>query len=168
MNPLTLSEKETAQVTLDKILKQELACLEQAIILLQSESTAIIERDVDTMGHVLDKKLPLLSQLEQLDQQRQAFFVQHSDQTSYQHSAFTQYIKQQALESSRQTWYTIKQRLPECKQQNDLNGRIIQIKKDNTENILQILLGRPVNNTPTYSHLGQTNLQKRSALYTAV
>lgn len=158
---------QATEKALAAILEHELLCLNQVILLLKAENKAIIERDVESMGHLLDKKLPLLSQLEQLDKQRQQFFEQHSTQT-YQHTAFTQFIAQHTSENIRTIWYAVKQKLPECKTQNELNGRIINIKKDNTEQILQILLGRPANNNPTYSHLGQTRMQKRSALYTSV
>ncbi|MCU7800769.1 MAG: flagellar protein FlgN, partial [gamma proteobacterium symbiont of Lucinoma myriamae] len=139
----------------------------QVIQLLKAENKAIIERDINSMGHLLDKKLPLLSKLEQLDMQRQHCYEQQTG-LSYHNSTFSHFIEQQCSESIQTLWQTVKEKLPECKTQNELNGRIINIKNNNTEQILQILLGRPANSTPTYSHLGQTNMQKRSALYTAV
>lgn len=160
-------EQLTAENVLAKILEQEHLCLEQVIQLLKTENTAIIERDIESMGHLLDKKLPLLSKIEQLDQQRQQYFEQQSG-LSYQHSAFTHFIEQYSSQATHAMWHTIKEKLSECKTQNELNGRIISIKKDNTEQILQILLGHPAHSTPTYSHLGQTKMQKQSALYTAV
>ena len=165
--PSAQQQKSLSENILSTILEQEQLCLDQVIQLLKTESMAIVERDINSMDHLLDKKLPLLSKLEQLDIQRQHFYEQQTG-FSYHNTAFSHFIEQQCSESVRTLWQAVKEKLPECKSQNELNGRIINIKKNNTEQILQILLGRPANNSPTYSHLGQTNMQKRSALYTAV
>ncbi len=160
------STESSIEEALTKTLEQEQLCLEQVIQLLKTEHKAIVERDIELMGDLLDKKLPLLSKLEQLDKQRQHHFKQQSG-LSYHDIAFSHFIEHQASQSIQTIWYTVKEKLPECKTQNELNGRIININKNNTEQILQILLGRPANNSQTYSHLGQTNMQKRSALYTS-
>lgn len=149
------------------ILDQEKLCLEQVIQLLKTENAAILERDTSAMGSLLDKKLPLLSKLEQLDKQRQQFFEQQTS-LPYNQQDFSRFIEQHPSASIRSLWQVIKEQLPECKKQNELNGKIISIRQNNTEQVLQILLGRPMNNDQTYSHLGQTHQQKRSALYTAV
>jgi flagellar biosynthesis/type III secretory pathway chaperone len=148
------------------ILQQEQDCLEQVIQLLKIENTAISQRELKTIDQLLDKKLMLLSKLEQLDTQRQHFFEQQTGMT-YQHSNFTSFIQQFPSEEIQTTWLVIKSFLPECKKQNEINGRMIHVLQDNNDKILQILLGRPQNNNQTYSHLGQTSLQKRSALYTS-
>ena len=153
--------------SLANILEQESHCLDELIELLKVENEAILQRDTELMGKLLDKKLPLLSQLDQLEQQRQSIFSQISGH-SYSHKAFSDYVEQSTSEPTQTLWQAIKLKLPECKKQNELNGRIISIRQNNTDQILQILLGRPQNNAQTYSHLGQTRQQKRSALYTSV
>ncbi len=161
------SEKLMPIENLTHILEQEQQCLEQVIHLLITENTAILERKIETIDNLLDKKLILLSKLEQLDKQRQLFFEQQTG-FSYNHTDFSHFIEQQPKQSIQDIWKSITVKLPECKKQNELNGRMITIRKENTDQILQILLGRPQNTPQTYSHLGQTSLQKRSALYTAV
>lgn len=166
-------QKETStEKVLTDILEQEQQCLEQLIQLLKTENTAILEREVNSINHLLDKKLILLSKLDQLDKQRQYFFEQQTG-ISYSHSNFSHFIKQYPSKTIQTMWKTVKVKLPECKKQNELNGRMINIQKENTDQILQILLGHPVDNTQTYSHLGQTSLKKpglkkQSALYTEV
>ena len=176
MNPF-LSDQATEQASpqeeilrekeLTGILQQQQQCLEQVIQLLKIENTAILERDIKSIDSLLDKKLMFLSKLEQLDKQRQHFFEQQTGM-SYNHPDFSHFIKQHPSQSIRNSWQAVKVKLPECKKQNVLNGRMINIRKENSEQILQILLGHPLNNTQTYSHSGQTSLQKRSALYTEV
>jgi len=161
------NDSHSVEKMLTDILEQEQQCLVQVIELLKVEHEAIIQRDIKNMGCLLDKKLPLLSQLEQLDNQRQQVFQQLTG-IAYNNEAFSQFIEQHPSNTIQQLWQAIRIKLPECKTQNELNGRIISIRQNNTEQILQILLGKPVNNAQTYSHLGQTSQQKRSALYTAV
>lgn len=163
----TLQQHALEKEQLKTILEQENTCLSQIVHLLKIEHKAIIDRDTPTMGALLDKKSPLLSKLEQLDKQRQDFY-EKTNRLAYTNKNFTRYIEQQSSELISICWKQIKQQLSLCKKQNELNGRMINIRKNNTEQILQILLGHPINNTQTYSHLGQTHLQKRSALYTAV
>jgi flagellar biosynthesis/type III secretory pathway chaperone len=172
MTPFLSSQASTQQNTpneecLTHILEQQQHCLEQIIQLLKAENAAILERNIKLIDNYLDKKLMLLSQLEQLDKQRQNYFEQQTG-ISYSHSNFAHFIKQHPSDAVQNVWQLIKVMLPECKTQNEVNGKMISIRKENTDQVLQILLGRPQNSTPTYSHLGQTNLQKRNALYTAV
>ena len=148
-------------------LQQQNQCLEQIIELLKIENEAIVQSDTEHMGKLLDKKLPLLSQLDQYDQERRQAFQQLSGQT-YGDQAFSDFIEQHTSGIIQDLWQAIKLKLPECKDQNELNGRIISMRQKNTEQILQILSGRPANTSQTYSHLGQTSQQKRSALYTSV
>ena len=163
----TLEQDALEKEQLNTILEQENTCLSQIVHLLKIEHKAIIDRDTSTMGSLLDKKSPLLSKLEQLDKQRQGFY-EKINRLAYTNKNFTRYIELQSSERVSTHWKQIKQQLSQCKKQNELNGRMINLRKNNTEQILQILLGHPMNNTQTYSHLGQTHLQKRSALYTAV
>ena len=156
-----------SEQTLIHSLQQQNQCLEQIIELLKIENEAIVQSDTEQMGKLLDKKLPLLSQLEQYDQDRRLAFQQISGQT-YDDQAFSDFIEQHAAGVVQDLWQAIKLKLPECKEQNELNGRIISMRQKNTEQILQILSGRPANTSQTYSHLGQTCQQKRSALYTSV
>ena len=102
-----------------------------------------------------------------MDKQRQTFFEQQTG-ISYSNTNFSHFINQHPSLLIQNIWQSIKTQLPECKKQNEVNGKMIHIQKENTDQILQILLGRPQNNAQTYSHLGQTKLQKRSAMYTAV
>ncbi len=171
MTPLTHTRK-MAKSTPDEqqlldILNEEHQCLIQVTELLQQEHEAIISHNTEQMGHLLDKKLPLLSQLEQFDQQRQACF-QTLTGFPYHDANFSHYIQEQAAASVQALWQRITQQLPECKTQNEINGRIISMQKKNTEQILQILTGQSANNSQTYSHLGQTQQQKKAALYTSV
>ncbi len=149
------------------ILTEEHQCLLQVTELLTREHDAIVRHDTEQMGLLLDKKLPLLSQLEQLDQQRQQYF-QKLTGFPYHDGNFARYISEQASEPVQELWALITTQLPECKTQNELNGRIISMQKKNTEQILQILTGQSANTTQTYSHLGQTSQQKKAALYTSV
>ncbi len=154
------------QILLD-ILLEEHHCLEQVTELLKTEHDAIVSHDTEQMGHLLDNKLPLLSQLDQYDKQRQQFF-QESTGLPYHDGDFSRYIKEQSSVQIRSLWNLITHLLPECKTQNEINGRIISMQQKNTEQILHILTGQSNNNAQTYSHLGQTSEQKRNALYTSV
>lgn len=171
-NPSTSAEtaqdgNNAAEKFLTDVLEQEQQCLDEVIELLKVEHEAIIQRDTENMGRLLDKKLPLLSKLEQLDSQRQQLFQQLTG-IPYNNEEFSRFIEHHPSKTIQHLWQTIRIKLPECKTQNELNGRIISIRQNNTEQILQILLGNPVNNAQTYSQLGQTSQQKRSAIYTAV
>ena len=175
MTPFLSADKQAQATTADSpsaqelynILHQELQCLQQVIAVLETENTAILEHEIKAIDHLLDKKLILLSKLDQLDKQRQQLFAQQTG-ISYSHYDFSHYISQYPDENIHSCWQAIKHLLPECKKQNELNGRMIAIRKENTEQILQILVGRPVNTPQTYSHSGQTQQQKRAALYTSV
>lgn len=152
---------------LANILKQENESLEQVIELLKVEHEAIVQRDTEKMGSLLDKKLPLLSQLDQLDKERQDIFQQRTGY-AYSNKSYADFIRQHSSVNIQQLWQSIKEQLSECKELNELNGKMINIRQKNTDQILQILSGKPQNNPQTYSHLGQTRQQKRSALYTSV
>ena len=162
-----LSTAQQNDIPLSTILQQENSCLSQILELLTQESEAILNLETELMGSLLDKKTHLLSKLDQIDKKRQSFF-EHSSGKTYNKEDFSLFIKHQPSQTLLSIWQDIKQQLSQCKKQNEINGRVISIRKENTEQILQILSGRPANKPQTYSHLGQTQLQKRSALYTSV
>jgi flagella synthesis protein FlgN len=163
----TSIDSATLEASLVKTLEHEHRILDQLTGLLQQEHQAILDRDTETLGSIMDKKLPLLSQLEQFDQQRQSIY-QSLTQQVYTNELFSQFISTQPSETLQSLWQAIKIKLPECKTQNEVNGRMISIRQQNTEQILQILTGRPANKTQTYSHLGKTSQQRKAALYTQV
>lgn len=166
-NQSVTANKQKDEQKLVEILTEEHQCLVQVTELLKKEHDAIISHDTEQMGHLLDNKLPLLSQLNQLDKQRQQYF-QDLTGFPYHDSNFSRYIQEQSSEPVQALWQLVTTQLPECKTQNEINGRIISIKKNNTDQILQILTGQSNNNPQTYSHLGQTSQQKKMALYTSV
>ncbi len=157
-------EENTKDQNLSAILEQEQLYLEQVIQLLETENTAIAERKIEQIDSLLDKKLMLLSKLEQQDKQRQNYFEQQTG-IAYNHFDFSHYISQHPSQRIQNSWLAVKTKLPECQELNELNGRMIAIRKKNTEQILQILSGQPANNSQTYSHLGQAHSKNKTALY---
>ncbi len=160
----SIHKQSTQENILSDILEQELLCLEQLIQLLKTENAAIAERKTTLLDSLLDKKLMMLSKLEQQDKQRQIFFEQQTG-VLYNSFDFSRFIHQHPSQTIQSSWLAVKTKLPECKEQNELNGRMIAVRKNNTEQLLQILSGQPVNNTQTYSHLGQARANKKTTLY---
>ncbi len=114
---------------LEQILKQEFETLEQ--------------QDFDQLMALTSQKQKLVEQLDALEKQRQ--------QLSAGHESFKDYLQQQVeAKDLRKQWNIIRQKLQQCREQNEINGRLLQKKQQLSGEMLDLLSGKQNNAPATY------------------
>jgi len=114
----------------------------------------------------LEQKSPLIIHLQELDKKRNHVLICNSMTPTLK--AFNELIEKSNSESLQANWKKLREKLSHCKNNNELNGRLIHMKKNNNESILRILLGKRQATTGTYSAAGRTGVYSKSGLSAVV
>lgn len=139
--------------TLLHTLNDDISTAKQLLELIESEFKALGERDLPQLEHILGKKLPLLSLLEQHGRQRRELLQ------SLNLSVDQQGLEQLARNSAHGDELTARSAelsalLEQCQSANLLNGRVIRSNQTSVNTVLGILRGA---DTPSlYDSRGST------------
>lgn len=133
------------QGRLKSILKQEATALESLYGLLMKELVSLKDRNSDSVSKLSEEKNTMLNKLEQLDKERQLCV---KDGAHEQDLTYTNEINVLSSE--------IEICLDKCKQQNNINGGIIEMSLLFNEKILDIICGNFDKQT-TYGATGKNN-----------
>lgn len=131
------------QGRLTSILNQEVSALEGLYSLLMKELIALKERNTDSIGQLSEEKNTMLNKLDQLDKERKRCV---NGDTQEKEITFTNEID--VLNSE------IEICLNRCKQQNSINGGIIEMSQLFNEKMLNIICGNSEKET-TYAATGK-------------
>jgi len=132
------------------LLKQEATALEDLYGLLMKELVALKDRDSNLITELSEAKNSMLNKLGILDKQRQ-LYVENDEHYNEIHASGTIFTNEINNLSSE-----IEVCLDKCKQQNNINGGIIEMSQLFNEKILDIICGNFDKQT-TYSAEGKNN-----------
>ncbi len=139
------------------LLKQEISLLDELIDVLRKELVALKERNTDLIAELSEEKTSMLDKLGMLDNQRQLYFEdeKHHYEIHDEKTSFSNEVK--LLNNEIQDY------LKRCKQQNKINGGVIEISQLFNEKILDIFYGNTDKQT-TYSAEGRnkSNIDQHS------
>ncbi len=136
------------QGRLTSILKQEASALEGLYSLLMKELVALKENDSESINTLSEEKNIMLDELQQLDNERQLFI--NTEKKLPVNSTFSNDISILSNE--------IKICLNKCKQQNNINGGIIEMSQLFNTKMLDILSGNSEKQS-TYDVTGKSDTQ---------
>ncbi|MFK5985827.1 MAG: flagellar protein FlgN [Pseudomonadota bacterium] len=151
---------------LNQIIIQELNCLQKLDELMSLEHEAIKQSKAEELGSLIEQKKPLIIYLQELDKKRNQVLICNSITPTLK--VFNKLINESDSEPLQNNWQQLKKQLAQCKSNNELNGRLIHMRKSNNENILKILLGNRHMSSDTYSATGKTGVYSRSGLSAVV
>lgn len=131
------------------LLKQEISLLGELHDALLKELVALKERNTDLITELSEGKTSMLNQLGMLDNQRQLYLEneEHHYEIHDEKTSFSDEVKLLNKE--------IQDYLKKCKQQNKINGGVIEISQLFNEKILDIFYGNTDKQT-TYSAEGRS------------
>lgn len=139
------------------LLKQETSLLNELHDVLIKELVALKERNTDLIAELSKEKTSMLDQLGMLDNQRQLYLEneKHHYEIHDEKTSFSSEVK--LLHNEIQDY------LKKCKQQNKINGGVIEISQLFNEKILDIFYGNTDKQT-TYSAEGRnkSNIDQHS------
>jgi len=132
----------TALLSLLKNIQQQSLLLLEC---LKQEKLALDNNQLENLNSITSQKLPLLDKLEQLDKQRIANSVKDD---------FDDYINTSNNSTLISQWQTTRLALSACRQQNEVNGRLIHKCSQINQDILSVLSGREQTTDETYNAQG--------------
>lgn len=132
------------------LLKQEISILNNLHDVLLKELGALKQRDSDLIIELGEEKTAMLNKLGMLDNQRQ-LYIENEEHHYEVHDTKTHFSNEIKLLNNE-----IQDNLKKCKQQNKINGGVIEISQLFNEKILDIFYGN-TDEQSTYSAEGRNN-----------
>ncbi len=126
---------------LETTLIQEVECSRQLLECLESERTALIERDLDTLEATTQKKLDCSRQLEQLENRRGAL-VESLGFDNTPKSLQRCFRTLPCAEQLSTLWQQVMDNIEACRATNLSNGSILESGRQHVEQALGILRGQ--------------------------
>jgi len=123
-----------------QILDQIAASSSELLQCLIKEHDALSLNQLDKLIPLSEQKQQLVSTLDQLDQQRQSVCAK---------TDFIDYLNK--LDSKlTSNWRSVRKSIEKCKQQNEVNGRLLNRRNSLARETLEIFTGRKPNSSNTY------------------
>lgn len=135
-------QPELLQRIADSIENDINAC-ETLIQLLHHERGLLAERAFETLDLVIQEKSDWLKKLEHSARERQAWLVESGLGTQTDPAAaFKSWLKDNQQELLEERWELLKTRLDECKNANEVNGKLIYRGQATHQKLIGILRGQ--------------------------
>ncbi len=128
---------------MQQILTQIATFSEQLKDILMKEFETLNKQDFDQLMSLTSQKQHLLTELEKCEQQR--------IELSNSHHSFKDYLQQQDNAKALLTqWQDIREQLKACREQNEINGRLLHKKQQLSDDMLSLLNGQQNQSPATY------------------
>lgn len=121
------------------VLRQEAEEVERLLEALNREHEVLLSRDTDAISAVVAEKEEALGRLNALAGQRKALLKQagYSDDKA----GFSAFLESDSSGTMTELWHSLEEGLRACQQQNQINGMMLESSRQQTEQMLQLLLG---------------------------
>lgn len=147
-----------------ELLEQDINISQQLLQMLEQEFAALNERQLEQLQQLLDKKQPLLIQLNQNAGMRSTIMRKHG--VSADRQGFEQLAGQSAIgEQLQHSHNTLNDLIERCQNANMRNGRLIRANQTSVNSALNVIRGG--NNEPSlYDKSGSTGHQGTQRTFT--
>ncbi|WP_096084599.1 flagella synthesis protein FlgN [Agaribacterium haliotis] len=126
--------------TFQKQLSSDKLVSEQLLLLLEQEQQALSDRDADQVDQLLEKKVPLLEQLEQSSKIRQHWAQQMGNSSDEQ--AWNKIVEQLGGETISKQWHELKSLFAKVQKQNEINGKLLSRHQKTVSRLLDLMRGK--------------------------
>ena len=136
----------TSSKQLHSILQAEQHISAQLLEIMMAERSALMESDTDVINTMSEKKQPLVLQLEQLGRQRDALL--QADGFSADKDGLAAYIDNQTQQDAtalNTILGQLKQTAQDCRENNQINGGIVNVNRQHIQRAMNIFRGREMN-----------------------
>ena len=151
-----------------QLLKQALECVARLHNALREEHAALTSNNLTAFEISVEQKLQHTSELEQVEQQ--LFSLLRNAGYRWDKQGLTDYVASLSSPSERKTilrsWGNLRQAIVECQQQNQINGRVLNLASVNIRQALNILTGQD-SQSKTYSADGKPDKDGKTAIAVA-
>lgn len=129
-----------AVVELSELLREQATRIGELNALLEQEQTALVQRDMETLQHLLSRKVELLGAVE-ADERRRLALLEAAGDSDGTGSMDTYFSAVPEPEAAREQWEHLRQSLQRCKALNEANGRVIRQQQTGVNRTMDLLQG---------------------------
>lgn len=143
------------QQQMAQILQREGEQVAALAAILESEYQELQERNADRLNEVTADKENKLRELGELAEQRVSILSQAG--LGSDREGFMQFLADESSGVLQQEWTEIEAVLKRCQHQNQVNGKLLEIGKQQAQELLSLLLGREAGGSELYDRNGNTS-----------
>lgn len=141
---------------LENILRREIKGVQGLVDTLGQEYEALRQQDADSLDKVVALKEQQLGTLNELAGERAALLVEAG--YAADRSGFADALEADPSGVLRTLWLSVEEALQQCQQQNQLNGKLLDVSKQQTTELLSLMLGNEAGGrTGLYDESGKTS-----------
>jgi flagella synthesis protein FlgN len=141
---------------LEQILRREIKDVQGLVETLGQEYEALRQRDADNLDKVVVLKEQQLETLNALAGERAELLREAG--FAADRSGFGAVLDADSSGTLRTLWQSVEEALQQCQQQNQLNGKLLDVSKQQTQELLSLLLGNEAGGrTGLYDESGKTS-----------
>lgn len=112
--------------------------------LMLDEREALKARDTEHLDRIIEAKVDGLQQLEQSAKQRSEWLLEGKPQQALTNEKAWLDIIQAIAPAQEANWLQLREKLKECQEQNEINGKVLTRNQQVYQRVLGILRGQPV------------------------
>lgn len=127
--------------SVSQMIENDILTCKALITLLEEEKEALHEKDHEQLSGILDKKSVELIKLEQSAQQRSAMAKAFSNDQTIE-DTWDDLIAKLNQGSLKTRWLELKKLIHECKEKNEINGKIVSRSQQVFGRLISILRGQ--------------------------
>jgi flagella synthesis protein FlgN len=139
---------------LEHLLQREAESVQGLAVTLTLEFEALEGNDADSLNDVVSRKEQQLAELNNLANERTAL-LQHAGFDA-DRAGFAAALDADDSGALRPLWEQVEAALLKCQQQNEINGKLLDVSKQQTQELLSLMLGKEVGGTALYDQSGNT------------
>ncbi len=146
-----------------QLIEQDIQTTERLSTLLQQEHNSLQQRDSQELNRIVADKQYCMTKLEQSAKQRGGwitFLVERTGMTP--NESWKRLLEELKDPELPQLWDQLQESLINCKQHNEVNGKIITRGHKTLKQLLGILRGKSVETPRLYNASGDTSAQGQS------
>jgi len=142
------------QQQLETILSREGEAVNALAATLEQEHEVLGQRDAEKLDEVVALKERQLEGLSNLSQERTA--IMQAAGYAADKSGFQAALEADTSGRLSALWQSIEEALKKCQHQNQVNGKLLDVSKQQTQELLSLLLGQEANGSGLYDQSGNT------------
>lgn len=152
-------------ISLEALLERERGATAHLLELLRQEHRALASRDMAELDRIVCKKSQQVAELEALGRDRDTILKTRGLDAGRE--GIESWLRQRSNSAAIRLWEELQNLLICSRQQNQINGGMVEISRRYTQRALSLLQGQPLEQE-TYGPTGVSGPAIRSSLYTAI
>lgn len=159
----TTSPVQVSAQAVEQMIRKDITSADALAKLLTHEHEVLQSRDHQGLSALLERKQALMAQLEQNARQRSGWIKFLAERTRLPaEQCWERLLQELANPEVSELWQQFQGKIKDCKNANEINGKMISRGQRTLKQLLGIIRGQQVQNPKLYTAAGDTRTQNQS------